>query len=115
MSDLTDLRDRMRQFTAERDWERFHDPKSLVLALTGEVGELAEVFQWLPADQATALAGKEPIATQARDELADVLLYLVRLADVLGVDLHDAALNKMTKNAEKHPRVDASHELPTSE
>ncbi len=102
-SDLTDLRDRMRAFTAERGWERFHDPKSLVLALTGEVGELAEVFQWVPASQAVALAAEDPMATAARDELADVLLYLVRLADVLDVDLYEAAVAKMAKNAIKHP------------
>lgn len=102
MSDLTDLRDRMRRFTAERAWEQFHDPKSLLLALIGEVGELAEVFQWLPAEDAVGLTREEPLATRARDEMADVLLYLVRLADVLGVDLHSAAVDKMAKNAEKH-------------
>lgn len=102
MSDLTDLRDRMRAFTAERDWETFHDPKSLLLALVGEVGELSEIFQWLPAADAARLVGEEPAATQVRDELADVLLYLVRLADVLGVDLHEAAVTKMAKNSAKH-------------
>lgn len=102
MSDLVDLRERMRTFTKDRDWERFHDPKSLVLALTGEVGELAEVFQWLPADEAAAIAQQEPVASRASDEMADVLLYLVRLADVLGVDLHAAAVKKMAKNGEKH-------------
>lgn len=110
-SDLTDLRDRMRAFTAERDWDRFHDPKSLVLALTGEVGELAEVFQWVPADAAVEQAAHEPMATEVRDELADVLLYLVRLADVLDVDLHDAAVSKMTKNAVKH-RPDRTNSSP---
>ncbi|MDN5725359.1 MAG: nucleotide pyrophosphohydrolase [Propionibacteriales bacterium] len=103
MSDLIELRDRMRDFTAERDWGQFHDPKSLILALVGEVGELAEVFQWLPSAHSNALSREEPTATQVRDELADVLLYLVRLADVLDVDLHAAALDKMAKNASKHP------------
>ncbi|HIT75831.1 MAG TPA: nucleotide pyrophosphohydrolase [Candidatus Avipropionibacterium avicola] len=92
----------MRAFSAERDWFRFHDPKSLLLALVGEVGELSEIFQWLPADEAGAQVADEPAATQVRDELADVLLYLVRLADVLEVDLHQAALAKMDKNADKH-------------
>src|SRR4051812_5773996 len=64
MSDLTELRDRMRAFTAERDWARFHDPKSLLLALMGEVGELSELFQWLPAEQAAPLAGEEPLRTR---------------------------------------------------
>lgn len=102
MSDLTELRDAMRAFTDERDWHRFHDPKSLVLALVGEVGELAELFQWLPADDAAALMSDEPRREQVRDELADVLLYLVRLADVLEVDLGEAADDKMRKNALKH-------------
>lgn len=102
MSDLTDLRDAMREFTAERDWARFHDPKSLLLALVGEVGELSELFQWLPAGDAQALAGEEPLRTRAGEEMADVLLYLVRLADVLGVDLRVAAERKMQLNAEKH-------------
>ncbi|KHL18324.1 NTP pyrophosphatase (non-canonical NTP hydrolase) [Mumia flava] len=92
----------MRAFTAERDWERFHDPKSLLLALTGEVGELAELFQWLPADDARELAGDEPLRTRVGEEMADVLLYLVRLADVVGVDLAEAARRKMELNAEKH-------------
>lgn len=102
MSDLTELRDAMREFTDERDWRRFHDPKSLLLALVGEVGELAELFQWLPAADAAVLASADPKREQVRDELADVLLYLVRLADVLDVDLKAAADDKMRKNALKH-------------
>lgn len=95
VSDLTDLRVRMRSFTAERDWDRFHDPKSLLLALVGEIGELAELFQWLPADTAAVAAAQDPLKTRAAEELADVLLYLVRLADVLDVDLHAAAISKL--------------------
>ena len=102
MSDLEALRDAMRAFTSERDWERFHDPKSLLLALVGEVGELSELFQWLPADSAMENAKEEPLRTRVGEELADVLLYLVRLADVLNVDLRAAAENKMRLNAEKH-------------
>ncbi len=103
MSDLTQLRDAMRSFTGARDWERFHDPKSLVLALVGEVGELAAEFQWLPADEASHLVGEEARRTAVSDELADVLLYLVRLADVLDIDLLAAAEAKLVKNAVKHP------------
>lgn len=105
MSDLEALRDAMREFTAERDWERFHDPKSLLLALVGEVGELSELFQWLPAESALEAASDEPLHTRAQEELADVLLYLVRLADVLNVNLASAALGKMESNALKHPVV----------
>ena len=103
MSDLEDLRDVMREFTAERDWERFHDPKSLLLALVGEVGELSELFQWLPAESALSATAEEPLRTRVGEELADVLLYLVRLADVIGVDLRVAAVAKMQRNAVKHP------------
>jgi len=102
MSDLMALRDAMREFTAGRDWERFHDPKSLLLALVGEVGELSELFQWLPAGDAAGLAGEEPLRTRAGEEMADVLLYLVRLADVLEIDLGAAAERKMLLNAKKH-------------
>ena len=77
----------MRKFAEDRDWGQFHDPKSVLLALVGEVGELAELFQWLPAADARALAASEPLRTRAGEELADVLLYLVLLADVLGIDL----------------------------
>jgi NTP pyrophosphatase (non-canonical NTP hydrolase) len=103
VSDLTVLRDAMRAFTDERDWERFHDPKSLLLALVGEVGELTELFQWLPAATAREAAQEEPLRSRAGEEMADVLLYLVRLADVLGIDLLEATESKMRANAVKHP------------
>jgi NTP pyrophosphatase (non-canonical NTP hydrolase) len=103
VSDLTVLRDRMRAFTAERDWDKFHDPKSLLLALVGEVGELAELFQWLPAAEARSLAATEPLRSRAGQELADVLLYLIRLADVLEIDLADAAAAKMDDSESRFP------------
>ena len=96
MSDLIDLRDRMREFTEERGWAQFHDPKSLVLALVGEVGELAELVQWLPAEEARALLTSEPRSTRVAEEISDILIYLVRLADVLDVDLPSAAHAKLT-------------------
>ena len=91
----------MHQFTVERDWEQFHDPKSLVLALVGEVGELSELFQWLPAAQAQALATTDPLRGRVAEEMSDVLLYLIRLADVLGIDLGAAALGKLAGSAER--------------
>ncbi len=113
MSDLIDLRDAMREFTAERDWEVFHDPKSLLLALVGEVGELAELLQWLPADKARDIISDEPERSQVSEEVADVLLYLVRLADVLSIDLLQAATVKMAKNRTKHP-PGANSSVPAS-
>jgi dCTP diphosphatase len=103
VSDLVALRDRMRQFTAERDWSGFHDPKSVLLALVGEVGELAELFQWLPADDAATLGRCGPLQTRAAEEISDVLLYLILLADVLDIDLAAAANAKLTQAALRYP------------
>jgi dCTP diphosphatase len=103
VSDLELLRGRVRQFAAERDWGRFHDPKSVLLALVGEVGELAELFQWLPAAAAAKLAESQPLRTRAAEEMADVLLYLILLADVLGIDLAAAANLKLDDNARRYP------------
>ncbi len=101
----------MRQFSAERDWQGFHDPKSVLLALVGEVGELAELFQWLPADAAADLARSEPLRTRAGEELSDVLLYLILLADVLGIDLA-AANAKLDDNARPYPPESAAMPVP---
>jgi dCTP diphosphatase len=104
MSDLEELRDAMRRFTHERDWSRFHDPKSLMLALVGEVGELSELMQWVPAKDAAAVLAAEPRRTRVGEEMAVVLLYLVRLADVLEIDLREATDRKVRLNELKHPR-----------
>jgi dCTP diphosphatase len=112
VSELEVLRDRMRRFAAERDWGSFHDPKSVLLALVGEVGELAELFQWLPANQARRLAESEPLRTRAGEEMADVLLYLLLLADVLGIDLGAAAQEKMTDSERRFPAGPAAGDPP---
>lgn len=112
MSDLDDLTQHMREFTSARNWEQFHDPKSLILALVGEVGELAELFQWLPADAASSLALEEPLRTRASEELSDVLLYLVRLADVLEIDLGQAAAAKMSSSEERFRPEDYNGTAP---
>lgn len=93
----------MRVFTEQRDWGQFHDPKSLILALTGEVGELAELFQWLPAADAQARASSEPLKSRVGQELADVLIYLVRIADVCGIDLGSAAREKLHEAGARFP------------
>ena len=89
-------------FTTERAWAQFHTPKNLAMALAGEVGELVEIFQWLSAEESAAVMSS-PRAQDVRDELADVLIYLVRLADVLDVDLIGAGFEKLQKNALKYP------------
>ena len=105
--ELDELRARMSAFCAERAWEPFHTPRNLLLALVGEVGELAELFQWR-GDAGAAPAGW-PADQRAHlgQELSDVLLYLVRLADVCGVDLPAAARDKMALNALKYPAAAA--------
>lgn len=103
VSDLTEIRDASRAFIADRDWQQFQDPKSILLALVGEVGELAELLQWLPADEARERLREEPLHTRAAEEMADVLIYLVGLADQCGVDLGSAALAKIHASAAKYP------------
>lgn len=108
--DLAGLRAGMRAFVAEWDWARFHDPKSVLLALVGEVGELAELLQWLPAEQARSLAAAEPLRSRLGEEMSDVLLYLVLLADVLDIDLATAAPAKLAAAHRKHPAPIEHHE-----
>ncbi|BEV13729.1 nucleotide pyrophosphohydrolase [Herbaspirillum sp. DW155] len=100
-SDLHELRDLIRRFSSERDWLRFHTPKNLAMALSVEVAELVEHFQWLPtgADHELDDAAREGI----RHEMADVLVYLIQLADHTGVDLRSAVLEKMELNRRKYP------------
>jgi dCTP diphosphatase len=98
---LTHLRDTVRQFAAERDWDQFHSPKNLAAALSVEASELLEHFQWLTEEQSKNLSADK--IAEVRLEMADVLIYLVRLADKLNVDLIAAASDKVTLNAQKYP------------
>ncbi len=98
---LSQLRDSLREFAAERDWDQFHSPKNLASALAVEAAELLERFQWLTEDESRRLAPAE--LEKVRHEMADVLNYLVRLADKLDVDLLEAAREKMQINAQKYP------------
>jgi len=98
---LESLRDALRAFADARDWNQFHSPKNLAMALSGEAGELLEIFQWLTEEQSRRLDAQAKSA--ASEEMADVLLYLIRLADKLDVDLLDAARRKLAKNAQKYP------------
>jgi dCTP diphosphatase len=103
VGDLAELRQGMREFTDQRDWGSFHDPKSVLLALVGEVGELAELLQWLPAGDVTELAKGPALKARLGEEMSDVLLYLVLLADVLDIDLPAAATAKLADNARRYP------------
>ena len=101
--DVEALAAALEQFADERNWQQFHSPKNLVMALSGEVGELSDIFQWMTQDESKAAARDPQTAHNVREELADVLLYLVRLASVLAVDLNQAAADKLTANALKYP------------
>jgi dCTP diphosphatase len=98
---LDDLRDRLRRFAAERDWQQFHTPKNLAMSVAIEAAEIMEHFQWLTTAQSLALDAVTQ--REVAHELADVLLYLVRLADVLGIDMIAAAHEKIGLNAGKYP------------
>lgn len=102
---LSELREALASFAQEREWDQFHTVKNLILALVGEVGELSEIFQWLDEKQISNLS--EADMDRAKEEVADVFLYLIRLSDKLDIDLIEAANSKLRLNAEKYP-VDAS-------
>ena len=101
MTELDSLRDQLRAFAAARDWDQFHSPKNLAMALSAEAGELLEIFQWLTEAQSRGLSPDAHAA--ASDEIADVLLYLIRLSDKLGIDPVAAANRKIVANAAKYP------------
>ncbi|MFJ1562135.1 nucleotide pyrophosphohydrolase [Streptomyces mirabilis] len=97
------LQDELARFAAEREWEQFHTPKNLAMALAGESGELLEVFQWLTPEQSAQVMEDPARAVQVREEMADVFAYLLRLADVLGLDLEQALTEKIETNRRKYP------------
>ncbi|MDN3351872.1 nucleotide pyrophosphohydrolase [Actinomadura sp. DC4] len=99
---MEELTGRLREFVAAREWERFHTPKNLAMALAGEVGELVAELQWLtPEESATVMADPEAGA-RVRAEMGDVILYLVRLADALGIDLVAAGHAKLDQNERRY-------------
>jgi NTP pyrophosphatase (non-canonical NTP hydrolase) len=101
--DIALLQKTLRQFAAERDWQPFHTPKNLAMALMVEAAELAEIFQWMTPDQSEAASRDKVEQDRIGDEVADVLLYLLQLADLCGIDLERAVGRKLVKNAKKHP------------
>jgi dCTP diphosphatase len=98
---LDALRAALAKFAGERDWDQFHNPKNLAMALIAEAGELVEHFQWLTPEQAARLP--RPVKQEVAMEIADVLLFLLRLADKLGIDPIEAAYAKLALNAKKYP------------
>lgn len=101
MQDLNQLQEYLRQFAKERDWDQFHSPKNLAMALSVEVSELLENFQWLSEEQSYELDEKQRAAVV--DEIADVQMYLARLADKLDINIGEAITQKTLKNEAKYP------------
>ncbi len=101
INSLESLRDRLREFAKERDWDQYHTPKNLSMALIAEAAELIEHFQWVAGDQSHVL--EEKTRTSVEEELADILIYLVRISDKLEIDLYDAVERKIAINEKKYP------------
>lgn len=93
----------IKKFIADRDWEQFHSVKNLSMALTKEASELMEIFQWMKEEDSNVIQRDPKLKQKLEDELADVFVYLLRIADRTEVDLHQAVLRKMEKNAAKYP------------
>jgi dCTP diphosphatase len=99
------LKEELRRFAQERDWEQFHSPKNLAMALAAEVGEILEIFQWLTPEESRQLKAEK--LDRVKDEIGDVLIYLVRLADMLDIEPLEAAFDKLEKNKGKYPILKA--------
>ena len=101
MRSLEQIKNRLREFAAERDWDQFHSPKNLAMALIVEAAELVEHFQWLTEEQSQTLPPDK--LAEVAQEIADIQIYLIRLADKLGVDMEKAVNAKIELNAQKYP------------
>ena len=101
MQSLEQIKIRLREFAKERDWDQFHSPKNLAMALIVEAAELVEHFQWLTEDQSQTLPAEK--LAEVEQEIADIQIYLIRLADKLGVDMEKAVNAKIELNAKKYP------------
>jgi len=101
LTSIDSLRDRLREFARERDWDQFHTPKNLSMALIAEAAELVEHFQWVDGNNSHLLDDK--LRPSVEEEIADIFIYLVRIADKLDIDLYSAAERKIAINARKYP------------
>jgi NTP pyrophosphatase (non-canonical NTP hydrolase) len=99
--DIEKLQNVLREFANERDWEQFHSPKNLAMALGAETGELMEIFQWLTEKQSSN--PDKAVLAKAGEELADIIIYSIRLADRLGLDINSEVERKIESNAKKYP------------
>jgi len=104
---LPDIQQKLRKFAEDRNWDQFHSPKNLSMALAAEAAELLEIFQWLTEEQSKDIVNSENEIAQVKEEIADVFIYLVRLADKLNIDIEKEVLAKIALNEKKYP-VDLS-------
>lgn len=102
--DIEKIRIRLADFAKDRNWDQFHNPKNLAMALSVEAAELLEVFQWLTAEQSTQIIQNEKEMALVREEIADIFIYLVRLTDKLEIDIEQAVIEKIRINEEKYPK-----------
>ncbi|MCH8806089.1 MAG: nucleotide pyrophosphohydrolase [Planctomycetes bacterium] len=100
---VAELRKRLAEFVAEREWQKFHDPKNLSMSIAIEAAELMEHFQWARSDELDAVSRDPRRRGEIVDELADIACYVLALANALEIDLSDAVIDKLTKNARKYP------------
>jgi NTP pyrophosphatase (non-canonical NTP hydrolase) len=112
--ELSQLAEAVRVFSEERDWAKFHDPKSLALAVASEAGQLAELFRWIPESEATADFSHGERQLRAGEEIADALIFLVRLADVLGIDLPHAVNTNFAATIAHFPTNRVTGKAPNS-
>jgi NTP pyrophosphatase (non-canonical NTP hydrolase) len=99
--DIEKIKSRIQKFSDDRNWNSHHNPKNLIMALNGEVGELNEIFQWLDFQESQNLP--DDVLEHTKEEVADIAIYLIRICMKLDIDLQEAILNKMTKNELKYP------------
>jgi dCTP diphosphatase len=98
---MIEIKEKLREFAAERDWDQFHSPKNLIMALSVEVGEIVEHFQWMTEEESYKLSPKK--LEKVKDEIGDVMIYLVMFADKFGIDPIQAAKDKIEKNRKNYP------------
>ena len=107
--DLDAIQRRLREFAAERDWDQYHSPKNLAMALAVEAAELMDIFQWVGAEESRKAIGHPDKVVQVGDEIADICIYAIRLCDIMGVDLDTAIYRKIDQNIEKYPSDAGRH------
>ena len=100
---MDELKEKLRKFAEERNWNQFHNPKNLAMALSGEAGELIDIFQWLKEEESNLDGISDKNLEKTKEELADIFLYLIRIADKLDIDLIQEAHNKIETNKQKYP------------